>query len=872
MAGNTGQIDINSEAVLFGRENDVVGVESSVSNVICVGSSRSETLIGDHVGGGEVVVHDQKVFNVGDDRGVNGSVEVFNGSEKEGFDEEPDLVGVGSGLEEGVKVVDGGCDEKEREVSCGTVKNEDEKSGIECSDGVLFDYGGLFIEFNDGFQSELGCEKASDVAENGLPSIVSNNVTQGGDNDAVECAQEEVKNDGLVNLSMVVEADGERNDADSLVTKNGLEDLHATEVATYQLRDGIPCMEGVDVIAEESLHVKDLSRNCLELEPSCELKQPAFQVDADVDVMQNQTMVVDVSEELFENIQSECHGFNLVVDLNSYRSTQKVGMYWGSVSSEMNFRVSDLVWGKVTGHPWWPGQIFDASAASAKAKRHLKEGCHLVAYFGDQTFAWNDVSMIKPFQMHFSQMNKQSNSENFHHAVDCALDEVSRRVEFGLSCPCMPGDVISKIKTQVISNAGINNQLCRRNGGDRIMNPMSFEPMKLVNFVKSLAQSPLVESDRLDFVIARSQLSAFYCSKGYSQLPEFPVLGGLFENDMETLFLKGKEQCDYQTHVGYTQQEHKHISGDEKRRSKKKKLLSDLMSEKGFCISNGEGTSEQEAKSVPRRRGRKRKSAYNISEDYFRNSLNRRLFQFQHASTNDMRSQLCLAAKDPIGESCSSDMVHFFAEFRKSISIDYSASLDQEMSLEQMHDGETGVTSITALTSEMEPCSDSYWPDRIIQSIPEDQSLTKYQNERAIFLPETLTEANDRNLGSESSKLVEHLVGSSQEGFCPTALTLKFTNLDSVPSTTDLNKIFARFGSLIESKTELLERTNRARVVFQRRSDAEAAFSSAGKYSIFGPSLVSYRLKILPRKPQQKGTVKRGRKRRETSSVDGAAV
>ena len=119
------------------------------------------------------------------------------------------------------------------------------------------------------------CEESSTLqeniicAENGLPSIVSNNVTQGGDNDAVECAQEEVKNDGLVNLSMVVEADGERNDADSLVTKNGLEDLHATEVATYQLRDGIPCMEGVDVIAEESLHVKDLSRNCLELEPSC---------------------------------------------------------------------------------------------------------------------------------------------------------------------------------------------------------------------------------------------------------------------------------------------------------------------------------------------------------------------------------------------------------------------------------------------------------------------------------------------------------------------------------------------------------------------------------------------------------------------------
>ncbi|RZB72429.1 uncharacterized protein LOC114380778 [Glycine soja] len=897
MAGNTGQIDLNSEAVLFDRQNGVVGVKSSVPNVISVGVSRAETLIGEPVGGGEVAVHDQKVFDVGGDRGVNSSVEVFNGCEKEGFDEEPELVGVGSGLE---KVVDGGCDEKEEGVSCGMQKNEDEKSGIECSGGVLFDYGGvepdggLVIEFNDGFRSELGCENARDVAENGLLSFALNNVTQGGDNDAVECTQE-VKNDGLVNLSAVVENDGKRNDADSLVTKDGMEDSRAIEVATYQLQDGIPCMEAVDVNAEESLHVKDLSRNCLELKPSCE---PAFQVDANVDVMQNQTVVVDVSEGLFENIQNECHGFDLVVDLNSYKSMHKVGTYWGSVSSEMNFCVSDLVWGKVTGHPWWPGQIFDASAASEKAKKHLKEGCHLIAYFGDGTFAWNDVSMLKPFQTHFSQMEKLSNLENFHHAVDCALDEVSRRVEFSLSCHCMPEDVLSKIKTQVISNAGINNQSCRRNGGDRIMNAMSFEPMKLVNFVKSLAQSPLVESDRLDFVIARSQLSAFYCSKGYSQLPEFPVLGVLFENDMETLLMREKEQCDYQTHVSFLQQDHKHISGDSKWHGKKLKLLSDLMSEKGFCISNGEGTSEQEAKSVPQRRGRKRKTAFNTSEDYFHNSQNGRLTQLQYASTNDMRSQLCLAAKDPTGESCSSDMVHFFAEFRKFISHDYYASLDQEMSLERMNYDETGVTSTAALASmtpAMEPCSDSYWTDRIIQSIPKELSLTKYQNERVVFLPETLTEANplsfklqpsaetttdlcfkqqdtDRNLGSESSKLVEHLDGSSKEDFCPTALTLKFTNFDSVPSTTDLNNIFGRFGPLIESKTELLERTNRARVVFQRRSDAETAFSSAGKYSIFGPSLVSYRLKILPRKPPQ-GTGKRGRKRRkETSSVDGTAV
>lgn len=874
MAINSSQIDLNSEAVLLDRENEVVGVKSTVSKVVSVCVSHSETL------SGEVAVHDQKVCHVGDGGGVSGSVELVasmnyecdgmvNGSGKEGF-------GVS------VEVVDGGCGGKEGEFLCGMVKNEDEKMGVECSDGVLFACGdeephrGFVFEFNNGFQSKLECENVRNVHGNCLPcmAVVSDNVAQGGDNDVVECEQE-VKNDALV------EDDREENAANSLVTKEDLEDSGATDVATYQLHDGIPCMEVADVNAEESLHMKDLSRNCLELEPSCEVKQPAFQVD----VMQNQTMVVDIVQgRVFENIQKESHGFNLVVDFNSYRNMQEVGMYRESLSSELNFCASDLVWGKVTGHPWWPGQIFDASTASEKAKRHFKEHCYLVAYFGDRTFAWNDASMIKPFQMHFSQMMKQCNSENFHHAVDCALEEFSRRVEFALSCPCMPEDMFSMVKTQVISNAGINNRLSRRTGGDRLINAMSFESMKLINFVKSLAQSPLVESDGLDFVAARAQLLAFYRSKGYPQLPEFPVLGGLIDSDMETLLMRGKEQCDYQTHVGYSQQ-------DPKRRSKKHKLLSDLMSKKGFCISNGKHALEQKVKSIPRRRGRKRKAAYNTSEDYLHNFQKRKLTQPQHASINEMRSQLCLAAEDPFRESCSRDTVHFFAEFRNSTSLDQSAYLDQGIPLEQMHDGQVVSNS---MTSAMEPCNDSYWTDRIIQSIPEEQSLTQYHNDGAIFLPGTLTEANplsfklvpgaeisadfgfnqqdtSRNLGPDSSKLVEHLDESSKEDLCPTALTLKFSSLDSVPSTTDINKIFGRFGPLIESKTELLEKTNRARVVFQRRPDAETAFSSAGKYSIFGPSLVSYRLKILPRK-LQKGTGKRGRKRKETSSVDSAVV
>ena len=61
--------------------------------------------------------------------------------------------------------------------------------------------------------------------------------------------------------------------------------------------------------------------------------------------------------------------------------------------------------------------------------KHHKKDCFLVAYFGDQTFAWNESAVLKPFRSYFSQIDKNNSSETFNKAVDCALEEVSRRVE-----------------------------------------------------------------------------------------------------------------------------------------------------------------------------------------------------------------------------------------------------------------------------------------------------------------------------------------------------------------------------------------------------------------------------------------------------------
>ena len=92
----------------------------------------------------------------------------------------------------------------------------------------------------------------------------------------------------------------------------------------------------------------------------------------------------------------------------------------------------------------------------------------------------------------------------------------------------------------------------------------------------------------------------------------------------------------------------------------------------------------------------------------------------------------------------------------------------------------------------------------------------------------------------------------------PTTLTLKFTNKDCVPSIAILNKLVCKFRPLIESKIELLNKSNNVKIVFQRRCDTETSFTHVEKYR-FGSSLQSFRLNFLTHRPK-KGTGERGRK------------
>ncbi|PQM41706.1 uncharacterized protein Pyn_25212 [Prunus yedoensis var. nudiflora] len=170
-------------------------------------------------------------------------------------------------------------------------------------------------------------------------------------------------------------------------------------------------------------------------------------------------------------------------------------------------------------------------------------------------------------------MEKQSDVEEFQDAIACALDEVSRRVEFGLACSCISKDVYSKLKTQIISNAGIREEASRRDGGDSSLSAASFEP---------------------------AQLLAFYRWKGYSQLPEFNMLGGLLD-DADILLLeknhngeatenvlpviKDDDMMEKSKSTDNSSRKRKHISGDSTRPSKKEKSLSDVVAEKYLSTS-----------------------------------------------------------------------------------------------------------------------------------------------------------------------------------------------------------------------------------------------------------------------------------------------
>ncbi|KAG8374260.1 hypothetical protein BUALT_Bualt11G0113100 [Buddleja alternifolia] len=585
---------------------------------------------------------------------------------------------------------------------------------------------------------------------------------------------------------------------------------------------------------------QDLVSNKLVPDGKLEIKE-VNNVVADVSIP-NETVLPDGKSEI-EEANDDNDDVLIPKARGEHDITEKEGEYY----------VSDLVWGKVKSHPWWPGQIVPPKVATDKAERHFKRGCYLIAYFGDRTFAWNEGSKLKPFRMHFSQMEKQSNADGFCHAVDCAIDEAARRVELGLSCPCLPKEVHDKINIQVVENAGVVEKFSRREGGDNLSTAESFSPSGLVEFLESLSIHPQAKPDRLQLETRNAQLLAFNRWKGHYQLPVFEERGVLLEDGIQ--LMDGSEGANEfpsrkrkPTARDGSSRKRRHLSGDEVALKMKGKCGSALVSSSGSSLQKNEkkpmkktgkktissgknhemaNSGEKSSSEATKRIGEK------LASDDAGKSQKVENVPAEELTPQVVLSKLKILAINPM--EIHEDMIPVINWIRKIRALIFS-----DKSGTARHEGKLPFSLETTDTYGYKGTEDSYWTDRII-------------------------EAENVNLENNNKKkdiVIVDLEAEEPEEHCPTAFILNFTNLESIPSIANLNQIFSRYGPLKESETEILSKSKRAKVIFKRREDADTAFSSTGKFSIFGPSLVSYKLNYAPtpRKKAARGTSKRNKK------------
>ncbi|XP_044461794.1 uncharacterized protein LOC123193071 [Mangifera indica] len=725
------------------------------------------------------------------------------------------------------------------------------------------------------------------------------------------------------------------SDLDATVSCSGNEQSFPAEVVCGSTDMDTQVMDGGEIAPKDSKQVLDSNVGGLE---SADLYEVDSTVGQEMQVEEQGINAEQVDLHGAEGMEVEEpdseHGSDIHGEEENFvkRTTVKAGnlvkshqaSYQLALEDKGEFGVFDLVWGKVRSHPWWPGQIFDPSDASEKALRYHKKDCFLVAYFGDRTFAWVDASQLKPFYSHFSQVEKQSNAEVFQNAVNCALEEVSRRLELELACSCIAKDAYDDIRLQIVENTGIRQESSMRDGLDEFASVHSFQPERLVEYMRALAQSPSSGADRLELVVAKAQLLSFYRLKGYYQLPEFQFCAGLVEKGVDVFRFEDKVHATpfskYDEHIQSGQE----VSGTQRRSYRKRKhnlkdtmhprkerSLSELMT--GFLDSLDDdefGTSKLVSPSSGKRRkvvdsmgadslqdvrkiislakvstttsqipkpsfkigecirrvasqmtsspsilksNSERLHKYDgdgadISFENFEDAEGKMILPADYSSLDDLLSQLHLAARDPMkGYSFLNTIASFFSDFRNSIIL--SRPVDKA-------GGKRKRSSHSIIgspeTFEFEDMSDTYWTDRVIQNGAEEQPSGGNGREYQI-VPVEQGKTAQKSRRSYSRKQYsdgnQDLAPPKPPGYIdensPAELILNFPGVDCIPSETNLNKIFKRFGPLKESETEIDEETSRARVVFRKCSDAEVASSSAAKFNIFGSIVVNYQISYI---------------------------
>ena len=487
---------------------------------------------------------------------------------------------------------------------------------------------------------------------------------------------------------------------------------------------------------------------------------------------------------------------------------QRARFHLHPLGSKDGFQVSDLVWAKLEGHPWWPGEIFDPSDASELALKHQKKGSHLVAFFGDSSFAWCDESQLKPFMANFSQMEKQGNSDAFTISVNHALQELSRRILWAASCSCLPEEIADIGMSYMVENSGLKAGVtCSTVNQAEMLK--SFSPESLLRYVKSLALSPGQGGDLQDLVIACSQLMPFYRSKGFPEMASFQCSSAWVEDGIDTLSTKNVMP--------------------------------------GEPVTNEAQPSHDKPKRG-RGRPRKRKPDDNLE-------------LMEKGPTVKRRNELTV--HNNTGETECGELDIFAKKSAKRRRVQRQHGVNPNDTIENVEGGEQKLLCLKVETTDH--MQDAYWSglslhDSPIHSLKGASGKTRPIRKRSptwrVCAPssDVSSAVQDMQPGTlvHSRKIqvikrsIIHVDEKMVHEVKPTALVLSFGRSTDLPSEMDLIRMFSLYGPLKETETEVHKNTNTVKVVFKKRVDAERAFSVAGNFRSFGPSLRSFRLVNMP--------------------------
>ncbi|XP_023643794.1 putative RNA exonuclease pqe-1 isoform X2 [Capsella rubella] len=219
-------------------------------------------------------------------------------------------------------------------------------------------------------------------------------------------------------------------------------------------------------------------------------------------------------------------------------------------------------------------------------------------------------------------------------------------------------------------------------------------------------------------------------------------------------------------------------------------------------------------------------------------------FDGETLSVESFVSQLHYAATDPDKENIVSEIAAgFFLDFRNSSAL--------QQGTPELVSKKRGRPSNSTGTEafEFEEMGDTYWTDRVIHNGGEEQtSPTEKENYQVVpveLKPAQVQRTRRPYRRRQTQINIPLSVSDKPANFdenAPAELVMKFSEVDTIPPEKSLSKMFRHFGPIKESQTEVDKENKRARVVYRKGADAEVAYNSAGRFSIFGTKAVNYEL------------------------------